>query len=219
MASRLPLPLNSLRGVALGIGLAFSISTASFAACSPGTAPPQKVSDFMANPSSLLGGGSRSSSEVTSDVRDLVVSDPATLPAIIGLLKGSPPPSSDMQKAIGTGLGLGASICIRPDPTFAAEIQSQLAGTNSTDAKQQYAAVTGNQLIGAVGGRRRWWCRCRVRRRFGRPGRSRCRTSPAAAAFRPSPQTAFPTARPTIFRAACRASARSPRSAPPRPNG
>jgi hypothetical protein len=152
MGSSLPLPLNLLRGVALGLGLAVSVSTASFAACSPGTAPAQKVSDFMANPSSLLGGGSRSSSEVTSDVRDLVVSDPATLPAIIGLLKGSPPPSSDMQKAIGTGLGLGASICIRPDPTFAAEIQSQLAGTDSTDAKQQYAAVTGNQLIGAVGG-------------------------------------------------------------------
>ncbi|WP_342733667.1 hypothetical protein [Bradyrhizobium sp. B117] len=89
---------------------------------------------------------------MTSDIRDLLVSDPTTLPLIIGLLKADPPPSVDLQRAIGSGLGLAANMCIRPDPAFAAEIQTQLVATNSTDAKQQYAAITGNQLIGTVGG-------------------------------------------------------------------
>ncbi|WP_050044922.1 hypothetical protein [Bradyrhizobium sp. LTSP849] len=124
------------------------------AACSPGAASPQKIADFTANPSSLLGsaGSSRSSGDVTADVRDLVISDPAMLPLVIGLLKTDPLPSSDLQKAIGTGLGLAANQCIRPDPNFASDIQTQIAGTNSPDAKQQYAAITGNILIGSVGG-------------------------------------------------------------------
>lgn len=80
------------------------------------------------------------------------MSDPATLPLVINLLKTDPPPSPELQKAIGTGLGLAANACVRPDPNFASDIQTQIAATNSTDAKQQYAAVTGNQLIGSVGG-------------------------------------------------------------------
>lgn len=124
------------------------------AACSPGAASPQKIADFTANPSSLLGtaDSSRSSGDVTADVRDLVISDPAMLPLVIGLLKTDPLPSSDLQKAIGTGLGLAANQCIRPDPNFASDIQTQIVGTNSVDAKQQYAAITGNLLIGSVGG-------------------------------------------------------------------
>ncbi|WP_456840308.1 hypothetical protein [Bradyrhizobium sp. USDA 4486] len=112
------------------------------------------IEEFTSSPSSLLNGpsGPRTGGEVTKDVRDLVVSDPATLPLIITLLKAEPLPSPDLQRAMGTGLGLAANMCIRPDPTFAAEIQTQLAVTSSTDAKQQYAAVTGNQLIGSVGG-------------------------------------------------------------------
>lgn len=124
------------------------------AACSPGTIPPQKISDFTAKPASLLGssGSPRPAQDVTADVRDLLASDPATLPLLINLLKTDPPPSPELQKAIGTGLGLAANACIRLDPNFAVDIQTQIAATNSTDAKQQYAAVTGNLLIGSVGG-------------------------------------------------------------------
>jgi hypothetical protein len=139
---------------ALGFLILVFLPNAAFAACSPGAASPEKISDFTSNPSSLLAGpdGPRSSTDISSDVRDLIASDPAALPLIIGLLKTAPLPSSDLQRAIGTGLGLAANLCIRPDPTFAAEIQTQLAGTNAPDAKQQYAAITGNQLIGSVGG-------------------------------------------------------------------
>jgi hypothetical protein len=80
-------------------------------------------------------------------VRDLVASNPATLPLIIGLLANANPAQ---QTAIGTGLGQAAGLCIRPDPAFAADIQSQLAGSTSDNAKNAYAAVTGNQPIRSV---------------------------------------------------------------------
>lgn len=150
-------PRHSTRifgSLALVVVLAIATAEAAVAACSTDGASPQKVSDFLSNPSALLGGpaGQRSGGEVTADIRNLLVSDPATLSVVIGLLKTDPLPSPDLQRAIGAGLGLAAMSCLRPDPTFAGEIQAQLAATNSQDAKREYAAVTGNQLIGAIGG-------------------------------------------------------------------
>src|ERR1700759_1626437 len=87
--------------VVLCLGLVVSASEA-FAACSAGTAPADKISAFTRNPSSLLSGqgGARTGGEVASDVRDLVISDPTTLPLIIGLLKTDSPPSAELQRAI-----------------------------------------------------------------------------------------------------------------------
>lgn len=125
----------------------------SFAACTHDPGAAQGAASFIDNPSSLLSGsnGSLIAAEITSAVRDFVAANPQALAGVITLLK-SGALSSDQQKAIGTGLGLAASICIRPDPAFAAEIQTQIAGTGSADAKQAYAAVTGNQLTGSLGG-------------------------------------------------------------------
>lgn len=139
--------LRYSRNAALGFSMFVAVTGPAFAACGSGGASPDKVSDFISNPGSLLGSG-----DVASDVRDLVTADPATLSVVIGLLNKVPPPSQDQQKAIGTGLGLAANLCIRPDPTFAGEIQKELVATNSSDAKREYAAITGNQLIGTVGG-------------------------------------------------------------------
>ena len=123
------------------------------AACTNDPGAAQNASIFLGNPSSLLNGpnGPRSPAEITAGVRDFVAANPQALAAGIALLKAGGL-SADQQKAIGTGLGLAAGVCIRPDPTFAAEIQTQLAGTDSPDAKTAYAAVTGNQAIGSVGG-------------------------------------------------------------------
>lgn len=145
--------LAVFRQFALGVALALPISSGAFAACTTGVVPAQKIADFVKNPSSILfesGGGERPNADVVSDIRDMTISDPATLPVIIGLLKTDPLPSAGLQRAIGTGLGLAQDVCLRPDPNFAAEIQVQLAQTNSDEAKQQYAAVTGNQKIAAA---------------------------------------------------------------------
>jgi hypothetical protein len=133
---------------ALGLAtlLSWALPSSSFAACTNDPGAAENASNFISNPSSLLGG-----QKITSAVRDFVAANPQALAAAIGLLK-SGGLNADQQKAIGTGLGLAAGVCIRPDPTFAAEIQTQIAGTDSADAKTAYAAVTGNQLIGSVGG-------------------------------------------------------------------
>ena len=125
--------------------------TNGYAACTTDAAAAQRAGTFIGNTSSLLNGpnGPRGLADVTNDVRDFVAADPQALAAIIAILKGNGV-SSDQQKAIGAGLGLAAGICLRPDPTFAAEIQTELAGTDSADAKGQYAAITGNNPIGSV---------------------------------------------------------------------
>jgi hypothetical protein len=140
---------------ALGLAalLSWALSSSSFAACTNDPGAAQNASNFISNPSSLLGGpnGPPTPAEITSAMRDFVAANPQALAAAIGLLKGGGL-SADQQKAIGSGLGLAAGVCIRPDPTFTAEIQTQIASTDSADAKTAYAAVTGNQLIGSVGG-------------------------------------------------------------------
>jgi hypothetical protein len=146
---------SSILGLVLALTTSWGFSNSGFAACTNDPGAAQNASSFLSNPLSLLNdpNGPRSPSSITADVRDFVAANPQALAAVIALLKDkSLGLSLDQQKAIGTGLGLAAGICIRPDPTFAGEIQTQLAGTDSGDAKTAYAAVTGNQLIGSVGG-------------------------------------------------------------------
>lgn len=113
--------------------------------------PAQAVSDFMAQPSSLLGKpeNANGGDGLTAAVQGLVASNPSTLPAIIGLLNGA---NSQQQKAIGAGLAGAANLCIRRDPALTAEIQKQIVASNSADAKTTFAALTGDLLIGSVGG-------------------------------------------------------------------
>src|SRR4051794_14274667 len=113
--------------------------------------PAQAVSDFLAQPSGLLGKpeNANGGDGLTASIQDLVASNPNTLPAIVGLLNGANP---QQQKAIGAGLAGAANLCIRRDPGLSAEIQKQVVGSSSTDAKATFAALTGDLLIGSVGG-------------------------------------------------------------------
>jgi hypothetical protein len=113
--------------------------------------PAQAVNDFVGNSAQLLQGpgNANGGADMIARVRDLVASNPATLPLIIALLANANPAQ---QTAIGTGLGQAAGLCIRPDPAFAADIQTQLAGSPSDAARNAYAAVTGNQPIRSVAG-------------------------------------------------------------------
>ncbi|MBR1092298.1 hypothetical protein JQ621_33045 [Bradyrhizobium manausense] len=115
--------------------------------------PAQTISDFLANPSALLarpenaqGGG-----VLIVTIRDMVASNPATLPAVIALLKNANP---GQQTAIGSGLGQAANLCNVPDPTFATDIGIQLSLSNSQLAQTNFAVVTGKATggVGAGGG-------------------------------------------------------------------
>lgn len=121
----------------------------------------EKNAEFLANPAQWLGdpkfqplppaGDPKlANAPLTLAARDLVASDPATLPVLIGLLSSA---SSEQGSAIGTGLGRAAAeLCMLPEPTFAANIQQQLVASNSESAKTSYALATGNQPILSVGG-------------------------------------------------------------------
>jgi hypothetical protein len=144
---------SAVRALVLAGLSSLVLASGSFAACTNDPGAAQNAASFLNNTASLLNGpnGPRTAADITNDVRNFVAANPQALGAVIALLKAGGF-SEEQQKAIGTGLGLAAGICLRPDPTFAAEIQTQIAGTDSTYAKTAYAAVTGNILIGSVGG-------------------------------------------------------------------
>lgn len=113
--------------------------------------PAQAVSDFMNNPKAILAANTDGGNGLISLVRDLVASNPAALPLVIGLVAGANPAQ---QKAIGTGLGQAANLCGRPDANFAADISTQLASAfpdPNSPVDVAYAAATGKP-IGAVAG-------------------------------------------------------------------
>ncbi|WOH57348.1 MULTISPECIES: hypothetical protein [Bradyrhizobium] len=129
--------------------------TGAIAACVSDADAAQKAANFTTNPSSLLDGpnGPRTSEEIAADVQTFVASYPQALPAVLSVLKdltGKGPSTSDLQKAIGTGLGKAANVCKTTDLTFALEIQGDLGATGSPDANGQYAAVTGNDPTRSV---------------------------------------------------------------------
>jgi hypothetical protein len=147
------LRIRSVSVLVVAFALWFGSGGSATAAC---YAPDQQlpaptVNNFLSNSGQLLQDpkNAEGGADMIALVRDLVASDPATLPVVIALLGNA---NQAQQTAIGTGLGQAASLCIRPDPTFAADIQSQLAGAISDNAKNAYAAVTGNQPIRGVAG-------------------------------------------------------------------
>jgi hypothetical protein len=126
----------------------WALPSGGFAARTNDAGTAQNAAIFINKPSLLLNdpNGPLAAAEITSAVRDFVA--PQTPAAVIAPPRGGGL-SADRQKAIGAGLGLAADVCNRPDPTFAAEIQTQIAGIESADAKTAYATVNG--IVGSIG--------------------------------------------------------------------
>jgi hypothetical protein len=125
------------------------------AACVNAPNAAQKAAAFTASPSTLLEGssGARNREDIAADVQAFVASYPQALPAVLNILKdltNKGPSTSNLQGAIGTGLGKTANVCKTTDLTFSLEIRSDLGATGSPDANAQYAAITGNDPTRAV---------------------------------------------------------------------
>jgi hypothetical protein len=111
---------------------------------------PQAVSDFLNNPATLLSGSDDANFDGLSvSIQNLVASNPAALPLVVGLLKNA---SVSQQKAIGAGLGNAANLCNVPDPKFATEIADALAKATSDPAQIQFALITGKATGSVAGG-------------------------------------------------------------------
>jgi hypothetical protein len=104
---------------------------------------------FQANPAGVLSKFPNGGPVLISLIRQLALADQANLPLIIQLLSSA---NSDQANAIGTGLGQAALASVTNNPTYANEIQTELVAANNQPAALAFAAIMGNQAIGAAGG-------------------------------------------------------------------
>ena len=86
--------------------------------------------------------------EMISRVRELAA-DPANLSALIGLLANA---NMAQKSALGAGLAQAARIALRNNQPYSFQIQQAVAETRDNDVQTAFAAVLGDQQIGAGGG-------------------------------------------------------------------
>jgi hypothetical protein len=103
---------------------------------------------FQADPAQVLANFLIGGPLMISQIRQLAIADHADLALIIGLLATANP---DQANAIGTGLGQAALASVTADQAYANAIQTALAAANNPTASLAYAAVMGDQGIGATG--------------------------------------------------------------------
>jgi hypothetical protein len=135
--------------IILGFGAICASSFAQAACYSPReTLPSQTIDQFTSDPASLLTQFPNGGAQMIARVRDLAASNPATLNALISLLATA---TADQQKAIGTGLGQAALVCVKTDQPYATQIQQAVTASGNGDAIGALTAILGDQPIGAAG--------------------------------------------------------------------
>jgi hypothetical protein len=108
------------------------------------------VSDFLANPGRLLQLYPNGGPGMIAEVRDLAVSDRATLQPILNLLANA----DKYQKiAFGRGLADAARILVRSgQQAYATEIQEAILKTKDQDVVLAFTIASGNRELGTTGG-------------------------------------------------------------------
>jgi hypothetical protein len=136
--------LRALFGAAIfGFVLAL-ISPATAAIYSPRQAlPADTIQQFLANPAALLTQYLNGGPLMITKVRDLAASDPATVDALIGLLKSA---NTDQASAIGTALGQVALMAVSTDQAFATELQTKIAQAGNVSALGAFSSVVGGDI-------------------------------------------------------------------------
>jgi hypothetical protein len=111
--------------------------------------PASAVTAFQNNPGSLLTQFPGAGPEFVKQVRDLLSTDKATLPSIIGLLKVASP---DQQAAIAAALAQVAKAYSKSDPAFANQIQQAVANAGIPEVAKAYAEAAGDTGTASTGG-------------------------------------------------------------------
>jgi hypothetical protein len=111
--------------------------------------PASTISAFMNNPGQLLTQFPGAGPELVKQVRDLVSTDKATLPSVIGLLKLASP---DQQIAIADALAQVAKAYSKSDPAFANQIQQAVANAGIPEVAKAYAEAAGDTGTASTGG-------------------------------------------------------------------
>jgi hypothetical protein len=126
---------------AVGPAGAQPVPPATPAAVTPGT-------PTAATPAQLLQQFPNGGPELISRLRELAI-NPANLAALLAVL---PNANTDQKMALGSALGQATRIAARTDLAYARMIQQDVVGTRDPDLIVAYAAVVGDQPIGAGGG-------------------------------------------------------------------
>jgi hypothetical protein len=106
--------------------------------------PAHVLSRFIDDPGRLLSQFPDGGPQMISSIRDLVASDPGSLPLIISLNARS---NAKQIQAIGTGLGQAALVCNRTAQAFAGEIQRMTVTADNRSLSQAFLAVMGDLFL------------------------------------------------------------------------
>lgn len=136
--------LRPFAGVAAFALASCMSASVAFAVCAP---LPQGAT---ATPSSqLLPSFPNGGPALSSEVRNIVASNPEELAGIVGLI---PAANVAQRSAIGAGLGQAAGVCNRPDPDTARRIQEAVIAAANPEMLASFQEVTGDRQTTAVAG-------------------------------------------------------------------
>jgi hypothetical protein len=134
----------------IGAALLLSVHGASAQVAGGGTkVTASVVSEFQSNPGQLLTSFPGAGPGLVKQVRDLLSTDKATLPSIIGLLKLASP---EQQIAIADALAQVAKAYSKSDPAFANQIQQAVANAGIPEVSKAYAEAAGDTGTASTGG-------------------------------------------------------------------
>jgi hypothetical protein len=134
------------------LGAAFLVAVSSAHAQLGGQGPKvpsSAITAFQNNPGQLLMQFPGAGPELVKQVRDLVTTDKATLPSVIGLLKLASP---EQQIAIANALAQVAKAYSKSDPAFANQIQQAVANAGIPEVAKAYAEAAGDTGTASTGG-------------------------------------------------------------------
>jgi hypothetical protein len=140
---------RAVRALVLAALVIFAAGGSARAACygSQQVLPASTIAQFVSKPTQLLSSYPNGGAQMITAVRDLVASDPAALPLVLDVTSNG---NADQVKAIGTGLGQAALVCVRIDQTFANELQQMVVASNNQPLALAFTDVLGDQQLAAA---------------------------------------------------------------------
>lgn len=119
--------------------------------CFPDAPPagPDAVKAFVADPKAILAKYPLGGGELSSAIRNLIVSDAGSLKSLIDVIAEATP----LQKnAIAAGLGQASNACEKQANDVSLSIRAFIANSNEPMMSRTFAAITGDITVGAIGG-------------------------------------------------------------------
>ncbi|KQP29879.1 hypothetical protein ASF49_14440 [Methylobacterium sp. Leaf104] len=139
----------ALFGAVVSTGLSISGASAATDGCMPSRSPEAEASAerLAADPASLLTQFGAGGGTMAIEVRNATLRSPDLVDRLLTLNgKGT----ADQMRALGTGLGAAAVICMRSNPTIALRMQRAVVVAGNQDVQRGFEGVAGDIVTEAV---------------------------------------------------------------------